>query len=182
MMELRPAASSGRRSGRWRRLAAVALVVAGPTALGWAWGGGSTVPRERTIDIVARSYAFDPPVLRVGRGDTLRLRFASLDVVHGFYLEGHDLDVTITPLRRSVEVRRGLGPAQTIEEVVLVAERSGKFRYRCSRTCGAMHPFMVGELIVAPNRLFPGAAGAALGLLGGALLLPWARRDQEEQR
>jgi heme/copper-type cytochrome/quinol oxidase subunit 2 len=174
--------SSGRRRQRAGRVALALLVVGTPAALGWAFGSRAAPPRERTVEVMARSYAFDPPVLRVNRGDTLRLRFASVDVVHGFYLEGHDLDVTITPLRRQVEVRRGGAPAERMEEVVLTAERSGKFRYRCSQTCGAMHPFMVGELVVAPNRLFPGAAGLAVGLLGGALLLPWVRLGAEEGR
>lgn len=151
-------------------LAALAVVLAG--LLGFS-GEADTAPGpvEREILVVARSYAFEPPVIRARRGDTLRLRFASTDVVHGFYLEGHDLDVTIPPLSRRVLVARA-GRSQTTEEVVLVLERSGKFRFRCSKTCGAMHPFMQGELIVGPNHLFVGSSIASVALL--AVGLVWA--------
>lgn len=134
------------------------------------------VPEERRIKMTARQYAFDPPVLRVNRGDTVRLRIRSLDVTHGFYLEAFDLDAAIIPDSPYLEVRRPSRPdepAKKVEEIVFVADRGGKFRYRCSHTCGSMHPFMQGELVVAPNRLLAGGIGALVGLLvaGGALAL-----------
>jgi len=130
-------------------------------------------PVEHELRVTASRYRFDPPVIRVARGDRLRLRLAATDVVHGFYLEGYDLDVTVAPLSRELEVRRGGGPPERLEEVVLVADRAGKFRYRCSKTCGVMHPFMVGELVVAPNRLLRGATAAVLVVLLGGLLTVW---------
>lgn len=150
--------------------AALAVVLAGLLAC----SGELDAPPgavEREILITARSYAFEPPVIRARRGDRLRLRFASSDVVHGFYLEGHDLDVTIPPLSRRVLVSRG-GRTEKAEEVVVELERSGKFRFRCSKTCGAMHPFMQGELIVGPNHLFVGSSFASVALL--AVGLVWA--------
>ena len=156
---------------RWLARACWAGVVVVTTIAGSVASARVTAsaPRSHSILVKAGQYAFDPPVIRVRRGDTLKLRFAASDVVHGFYLEGHDLDVTIPPLSRQVTLKRG-GVTQVVEEVVLTAGRSGKFRYRCSKTCGAMHPFMVGELIVGPNRLFAGAAGGAAGLLLGGLV------------
>jgi heme/copper-type cytochrome/quinol oxidase subunit 2 len=156
-------------------------VVAGGLAAGLAGGGGERQPSIHDLRVTASSYAFDPPVIRVRRGDQLRLRFASTDVVHGFYLEGYDLDVTIPPLSREVEVRRG-GAIETVDEVVVVADRAGKFRYRCSKTCGAMHPFMMGELVVAPNRLFHGAGVAAATLLLATLGAGWWRAVPESSR
>lgn len=85
----------------------------------------------------------------------------------------------IEPLRRDVRLRRG-GEPETVQEVVFVASRAGKFRYRCSMTCGAMHPFMVGELIVGPNRLLQLANAAALGLLACGLLWAWNRPPRED--
>jgi heme/copper-type cytochrome/quinol oxidase subunit 2 len=137
-------------------------------------------PRRHTIDMVARRYAFDPPVIHVEKDDEVRLRFASLDVVHGMHLEGYGLDVTIEPLRRDVEVRRAGGPAETVREVVFTATHAGKFRYRCSKTCGAMHPFMVGELIVGPNWLARASGGVAFGLLAGGFAWVWLRGGREE--
>lgn len=139
-------------------------------------------PRLHTINVVAHRYAFEPAVIRVERGDEVRLRFASKDVVHGFRLEGYDLDVAIEPLRREVMLRRTGGPPEAVQEVAFVATRSGKFRYRCSMTCGAMHPFMGGELIVGPNRLLHASSAAAVGLLVGGLLWSWSRGSRERAR
>ena len=108
------------------------------------------------------------------------LTATSLDVVHGMYLEGYDIDVTIEPLRREVQVRRGNKPPESIREVVFTAERGGKFRYRCSKTCGVMHPFMVGELIVGPNWLLRASSLAAVGLLVGGFVWVWQRAGRED--
>ena len=162
-----------------------AAVVMGSGAVGLLWDSlPAGTPTNRTVEITARSFAFDPPVLRARVGDTLTLRFASLDVVHGFYLEGYDVDVTIEPLRREVEVRHPGGPeVELAEEVTLTLDRSGKYRYRCSKTCGAMHPFMLGELIVEPNRLLPASAGLSVGLLlAGVVLVVPGREEARDGR
>lgn len=165
---------------------AALLVAVGALALGAALaldvgpGRHAGGPHRHTIDMVASRYAFDPPVIRVAKGDEVRLRFASLDVVHGMALEGYGLDVTIEPLRREVLVRRGDGRPEAAREVVFTATRAGKFRYRCSKTCGAMHPFMTGELVVSPNWLARASGGVAFGLLAGGFAWIWLRAGREE--
>ena len=130
--------------------------------------GRPVVPTDRVLDVTARSFAFEPAVLRVNEGDRVTLRLRSSDVVHGFYLDGHDIDATVYPLRREFEVRSARAQ-QATEAFTFTASRPGKYRYRCSITCGAMHPFMVGELIVEPNRLWPGAAAAAVALFAAVV-------------
>lgn len=144
-------------------------------ALGFVSATDSPPPTEREITVTARQYAYDPPVLKVNRGDTIRLRFIAQDVMHGFYLEGHDLDLTAKPMERSFEVRRPSVPEKVehLEEVLITTDRAGKFRYRCSHTCGFMHPFMLGELIVEPNALLPAGLWATVGLLLGGVLVVW---------
>jgi len=163
-----------------RRGAAAALALAGTMgACALSRTTGTDGAGERVLDIVARRYAFDPPVIRVEQGELVRLRFSSQDVVHGFRLDGYDLDVAVEPLRHEVVVRRAGGPAETVEEVAFVADRPGKFRYRCSRTCGAMHPFMSGELIVGPNRLHAVVQATAVGLLLSGMAFAWVRSGRE---
>jgi heme/copper-type cytochrome/quinol oxidase subunit 2 len=88
------------------------------------------------------------------------------DVTHGFYLEGYDLDAKVRPENPTFWLRH---PSQgeeyeEVEEIIFTADRTGKFRYRCSITCGSMHPFMQGELIVRPNYLYSTSIGLLLGL------------------
>jgi heme/copper-type cytochrome/quinol oxidase subunit 2 len=104
----------------------------------------------------AEQFAFDPPVLRVNRGDRVLLTLQANDVVHGFYLDGYGVETRVEP-----------GISQQVE---FVADRVGKYRYRCSVSCGTLHPFMIGELIVNPNLTFARAVGLTLVVLAATLL------------
>lgn len=157
-----------------------ATVMAGTGALGFLSAARSAAPQERVITVQARRYGYEPAVIRVNRGDTIRLRLSSSDVVHGFYLEGYDLDAAVVPMRTTFDVRHPSRPgaAESVKEVVFKADREGKFRYRCSQTCGFLHPFMLGEFIVGPNRLLPTSLGLALGcLLGGLAAALLSRKE-----
>jgi cytochrome c oxidase subunit II len=129
-------------------------------------------PQERSFTITARKYAYDPPVLRVNRGDQVHIRLVAKDVTHGFFLEGYDLDAKVRPQNPTFWVRHPSRKDnyQEADEISFVANRAGKFRYRCSTTCGYMHPFMQGELIVSPNYLYSTAVGMSLALAVGMLL------------
>ncbi len=130
-------------------------------------------PHERTFTITARKYAYDPAILRVNRGDRVRIRLLASDVTHGFYLEGYDLDARARPEDTTFWLRRPSAgnKYQPVEEISFIANRPGKFRYRCSQTCGYMHPFMQGELIVSPNYLYFTSVGLSVGLAVGMLLI-----------
>lgn len=135
----------------------------------------SPAPQRRDFDVVARKYAYDPPILTVNQGDEVHIRFGSKDVVHGFYLEGYDIDALADPGKKQFGFRH---PSQTgnytpADEIVFKADKRGKFRYRCSMTCGYMHPFMMGVLIVNPNSLYAEATGLMLGLLLAGFALAW---------
>lgn len=129
--------------------------------------------QERQFYIKARQYAYDPAKIIVNRGDTLHIRLASLDVVHGFFLEGYDLDARVEPGIAQFKMRRPSEGNEFVDvnEIVLTARKPGKFRYRCSHTCGSMHPFMQGELIVRPNYAFLAGLGGAVGVLISAFLM-----------
>jgi cytochrome c oxidase subunit 2 len=115
-----------------------------------------SAPATHTIALDARQFEFAPARIEVNQGDTVIIEVHADDVVHGFYLDGYGIDTRIEP-----------GISKRIE---FVAERTGKFRYRCSVTCGTMHPFMIGELVVGPNTLLWRAVALAFIVAIGVLM------------
>jgi heme/copper-type cytochrome/quinol oxidase subunit 2 len=114
-------------------------------------------PVERNLRIEASSYEFSPAAVRVNPGDRVTIELTSMDVVHGLYLDGYDLQISADP-------------GQT-ETLTFIANRSGTFRFRCSVTCGDLHPFMIGKLHVGSNTLlWRGIGLAALSLTGLVIL------------
>ena len=105
-----------------------------------------------TIELDSSQYEFAPGRIVVNEGDTVQITLTASDVVHGFYLDGYEIQQRVEP---------GIS-----EHVEFVASKRGKFRYRCSVSCGTMHPFMIGEMVVRPNVPLWRAAG----ILGVALL------------
>lgn len=131
-------------------------------------------PRDRSFTITAHQYAYDPSTIQVNKGDRVQIRLASTDVTHGFYLEGYDLDAKVRREDPTIWLRHPSEKSeayQEVPEISFVANHTGKFRYRCSITCGYMHPFMNGVLIVRPNYLYPTGVGLSLGLALGMLLV-----------
>lgn len=78
----------------------------------------------------------------------MTLELASTDVVHGIYIDGYKIQVSADP-----------GQPQSLS---FIADRPGVYRFRCSVTCGAMHPFMIGKLYVGPNWLLVKVLGIAV--------------------
>jgi len=116
-----------------------------------------TPARTRHISIEARKYGYTPARIFVNKGDTVVLKLSSRDVSHGFLLDGYPLDLIV---RKGVVFRKfprleGEGNPLTewhrVSKARFVADRGGKYIFRCTQTCGNLHPFMTGELIVRPN-------------------------------
>ncbi len=107
----------------------------------------------------SRQFQFEPSRLRVNQGDKVIITLTASDVVHGLLLDSYGLELRVEP-----------GQSKTME---FVADKSGKFRYRCSVSCGTMHPFMIGELIVGPNTAFGRAVGLTLVAIAGVLVYLW---------
>ncbi len=113
--------------------------------------------KTRTISLEAKKYGYSPARIVVNRGDTIVLKPTSLDVTHGFLLDGYPVEFTTrkgaTFLKYTWEDDDGKLQADwdRVSEVEFVADKAGKFTFRCTRTCGNLHPFMTGELIVKAN-------------------------------
>lgn len=116
-------------------------------------------PTTRHFTVDGRQFAYEPGTLEVNQGDTVIITLTASDVVHGLYLDSYGLETRVEP-----------GQSQTIR---FVADKPGKFRYRCSVSCGTLHPFMIGELIVGPNTAFGRAVALLALVVVGALLYLW---------
>lgn len=97
----------------------------------------SPPPQERSITVTATRFSYSPHVIEVNRGDRVTIRLLSGDVHHGFYVDGYEFETSARP--------------GSDGSVTFVANRSGRFSFRCSLTCGPFHPYMVGYLRVRPD-------------------------------
>ena len=161
-----------RKTIEWRAMPIAVLIVGAGVAIGLLTAFlGAEAPTERQITIEAEQYAFNPPVIKLNRGDTVRLTLASTDVPHGFYLEAYGFDAHMVP-EEEMEVKLAGGTEyEPMKSIEFTADRVGKFRYRCSLTCGSLHPFMLGELIVRPNYLYTAGIGLLVGLVVAIIYL-----------
>ncbi|MBI3950835.1 MAG: hypothetical protein HY314_10330 [Acidobacteria bacterium] len=165
---------------KWMLIFATVGIVGFSTVMAVATEYFSAEPQERFFTISARQYAYSPAVIKVNKGDRVHIRLLSQDVIHGFFLEGYDIDAKIDPARVDFEVRHPSRPEQEpvrTSEIVFTADHTGKFRYRCSHTCGYLHPFMLGEFVVEPNYPYRAGLGATVGLfLAWFVVLLWRSR------
>jgi plastocyanin len=151
--------AQGRKGMRRGRLFASLLFVGLGLAVLLAPLPASSAPVTREVTLRAEQYAFDPGVLHINRGDRVILNLQATDVVHGVYIDDYGIDVRFEPgITRRVE---------------FVADKVGKFRYRCSVACGTLHPFMIGELVVGPNLPYLRAVGLVLVVLAATLFFLW---------
>jgi len=90
------------------------------------------------LQVVAKKFTFDPPVIRVIAGEPVRLVIHSADAVHGFAI--HDLKI-------DVDIPRGGAPVI----VEFTAPAPGRYDIACSELCGSGHGQMRAALVsVAP--------------------------------
>jgi len=156
-----PASLSSSTRVRWRYtpwllvlLVALAIMLAPlpPLAKSAALARHLAPPEE--IQVSASQYQFSPSVIRANPGDRVTIELAAADVVHGLYVDGYDLEITADPGQ--------------IASLSFIVDKPGTFRLRCSVTCGPLHPFMMGKLVVGRNPLlWRGAGFAVLAALVG---------------
>ncbi|HWQ84596.1 MAG TPA: cupredoxin domain-containing protein [Anaerolineales bacterium] len=109
-------------------------------------------PTERIFRIEASRWAYSPAVLAVNPGDRVTIELAATDVVHGLGIDGYHVATTSDPGQTS--------------RMTFVADQAGTYRFRCTVTCGNLHPFMIGKLQVGENSLlWRGRLLAVLALL-----------------
>ena len=90
----------------------------------------------RRVAIVAERFDFSPSQITVTAGTTLEIEVTSEDTLHGFRIQGTEVNVSVP--------KRGRGPVR----VTFLAATPGRYTFECSRMCGAGHNFMRGEIRV----------------------------------
>lgn len=94
----------------------------------------STTGETKEFDMVVKQYAFEPALITVNKGDTVKIHLTSSDVEHG---------ISIPAFRASAII-----PAGKTTDMTFVADKAGIFEYRCSVPCGTGHRDMLGAIEV----------------------------------
>ena len=94
----------------------------------------TTTKSVKEFTMTAKQWAFDPAIITVKQGDTVRLKITSTDVAHGFALTDFNVKVDLAPNKE--------------ETVEFVADKKGEFTFFCSVMCGEGHRDMTGKLVV----------------------------------
>ena len=155
----------------WAALLGVVALSLAAVALGsnvpWASSRGQT----REVVLEAKRFAYSPERISVRQGDRVVMRLQPQDVSHGLYVDGYGVDTHAMPTEEGV--------------LQFTASNPGLYRFRCSVTCGPLHPFMVGELNVhsgpsQTNTPFLGAAMAGLVVGAGTLAFVWKGKERPD--
>lgn len=94
---------------------------------------GADAP-TRTIDVTAHRFEFSPSKISLEKGETVKLRLTSTDVVHGFFQRALKIDELI-------EVGK-------ITDVTLTPRTAGTFTVICHHFCGVHHASMKMTIVV----------------------------------
>ncbi len=116
-------------------------------------------PQTREITIDARAFAYAPASIEIHRGDIVNLTLEAMDAAHGLSIDGYDINLQAEPGQSA--------------HATFVADKAGRFKFRCSISCGPLHPFMIGELKVDPALPLGRALAAMLFATLGALAFFW---------
>ena len=86
------------------------------------------------VQVVAKKFSFEPPIIQVVAGEPVRLVIHSDDGVHGFAIRELNIDI---------QIPRGGAPV-TVE---FTAPRAGRYELACSAFCGSGHGQMKAALV-----------------------------------
>lgn len=90
--------------------------------------------RVREFYLEAYKFGYTPSVIKVKKGNIVRLLATSRDTSHGVYIKEYDINVIL---------KKG-----EIKEIEFLADKVGEFPIICSVYCGRGHSSMTAKLIV----------------------------------
>lgn len=101
-------------------------------------GAGQEPPQpQRSFDVVAKKYAFEPARIEVDQNDLVKVTLRSADIAHSFTIDGY-------------RIAKRVGPGQTVT-FEFRADQPGTFRFYCNLKQDERCKEMQGELVVHPK-------------------------------
>src|SRR5580700_5501733 len=107
----------------------------------------------RIIQVTAKNFEFDPPVIPVKVGEKIQLKLTSVDRTHGIHIDPF-------PEGRQPNTPPGLSftygddclksKKDLTETLEFTAPVPGTYAFSCCKKCGTGHGRMKGQIIVEP--------------------------------
>ncbi len=91
-------------------------------------------PGRYEVNLVAQVWSYAPAEIRVPKGAQVTFYLHSRDLVHGFLLEGTNVNMMVVPGRTG--------------KVTHTFQKAGEYKIICNEYCGTGHHFMQGRVIV----------------------------------
>jgi len=87
-----------------------------------------------TAHFTAQTWFFTPKEIKIPKGAEVTFIVTSKDVTHGFFIEGHDVNMMLLPGQ--------------ISQAITQFNRPGTYNITCHEYCGSAHQTMVAKIIV----------------------------------
>jgi cytochrome c oxidase subunit 2 len=95
-----------------------------------------TAPGRYEAHVISKMFSFKPDPLKIPKGSVVDFYLTATDVVHGFYIDGTDVNLMAIP--------------NAVNYAQARFDKPGKYRVICHEFCGAGHQDMVGTIEVTP--------------------------------
>jgi len=93
-------------------------------------------PNEYEVYILGQTWTYLPNRITVPKGSTVTFYVTSKDVIHGFGLQGTNINMMIIPGQ--------------ISTLTATFDTPGEYQFVCNEYCGIGHQTMHGTLVVEP--------------------------------
>ncbi|MFA4842782.1 MAG: cupredoxin domain-containing protein [Candidatus Omnitrophota bacterium] len=128
----------------------------------------SFAQEDKFFEIKAKKFSYTPNIITVNRGDRVKIRLISEDVTHGLFVDGYGIKTSAHPGQDG--------------SLIFLADKTGRFSFRCSVTCGEFHPYMIGYLIVEPNSRFLAYVLFTILIALGSILFVFLKKRAAESK
>ena len=131
---------------------------------------GVMVDGVREFRILAPQWYFDPMVITVDPGDTVRFIVTSADIMHGFAVNELGFNLPLEP-----------GVERSVTVVIPPDIPEGTYTMYCSIFCGIGHPYMKGTIVIGERgfeigRILPYIATVVMAGMFATFIIVGRRR------